>query len=286
MNSLFDNPQAKKNIERLYQCKLDELPISYEFLKIETSFGDTNIIMTGPEDKPPLVLLHGFNGCAPIVIEALIELVNDFRIYAIDIIGQPNLSTETRPSMEDNSYGQWMYEILSRLNIRDVYLVGISFGGFISWKTLVFEEKRISKAFLIVPAGIVNSSPLTVLWHIFLPMRLYKWRKKMKYVHQFLRALFTERNEFSAAFLSKVFLHFESDSTSTPIITEQEAQIITTPIHIIAAEKDLLFPGKKVIKRAQQIFLSLESSLLLENTRHIPGLQANKEIVEVIRRNL
>ena len=108
----------------------------------------------------------------------------------------------------------------------------------------------------------------------------------MKYVHQFLRALFTERNEFSAAFLSKVFLHFESDSTSTPIITEQEAQIITTPIHIIAAEKDLLFPGKKVIKRAQQIFLSLESSLLLENTRHIPGLQANKEIVEVIRRNL
>ena len=286
MKSFFNNTQTKKDIKRLYQYKLDEFPIRYELLKIETSFGDTNIIMTGPEDKPPLVLLHGFNGCAPIAMEALIELVNDFRIYAIDIIGNPNLSTETRPSMEDNSYGQWMYEILSRLNIRDAYLVGISFGGFISWKTLVFDEKRISKAFLIVPAGIVNSKPLQAFWHVFLPIKLYRWRKKMKYVHQFHKALFTERDEFAIAFLSKVLLHFEMDFTPIPLIKEQEAQTITTPVHIIAAEKDILFPGKKMIKRAQQIFPSLESSLLLENTRHIPGLQANKEIVEVIRKNL
>lgn len=282
MNSFFDNQQAKKDIEFLYNNKLDELPIDYEFLKVETSFGDTNIILTGKKSKPPLVLLHGSNGCAPIAIEALIGLVKDFRIYAIDIVGQPNLSAEIRPEMKDDSYGQWMYEILSRLNLYNTILVGISFGGFISWKTLVFDERRISKAFLIVPAGIVNGNPLMAIWKVFLPMKLYKWRKKTKYVHQFLKELFTEQDEFAIAFLSKVFLDFKMDFSPIPLIKKEEAKKITTPIYIIGADNDLLFPGKKMLKHAEKIFPSLRESILLKNSKHVPRQIDNQQISKLI----
>lgn len=283
MKSFFNNQQAEKEVELLYYNKLDELGIGYEFQKIETSFEDTNIIMTGEEGKPPLVLLHGSNGCAPIAIEALVGLVKNFRIYAIDIVGQPNLSAATRPSMQNDDYGKWMFEILSRLNIWDAILVGISFGGFISWKTLVFDARRISRAFLIVPAGIVNGNPLKAFWKIFLPMKLYKWWKNKKYVHQFLNELFTENDEFAFSYLSKVFLHFEMDFSPIPLIKYKEAKKITTPIYVVAADDDLLFPGRKMLKRIKKIIPSLDGGLLLENSKHVPNQDGNDQIIEFIK---
>ena len=282
MKSFFSSPSAKNTIIEMYYNKLDELPINYEFQKIETSYGDTNIILTGEKNNPPLVLIHGSNGCAPIAIEAMLDLEKNFRVYAIDVIAQPNLSEGIRPNMKDHSYGKWMFEILTRLNIQDAIMVGISFGGFITWKTLVFDSRRISKAFLIVPAGIVNGNPLKAMWNVFLPMKLYQWRKNKKYVHQFLNKLFTEPDEFAQHYLAKVFLDFEMDFSPIPSIKKEEAKKITTPIYIIGADNDLLFPGKKMLKHAEEIFPSLHESILLENSKHVPRQIDNHQISKLI----
>jgi len=283
MNSFFKNLHAKKKIESLYQNKLDELPIRYELINVETSFGNANIILTGETNKQPLVLLHGTASCAPNAIEAMIGLTNHFRIYAIDIVGQPNLSSEIRPPMQDNSYGQWMFEILTRLNLWDTILVGFSFGGFVSWKTLVFDDRRISEAFLIVPAGIINASHLQVLAKIVLPAKLYKWQKKGKHLQQVLQQLLTEIDEFSVAFLSEIFMHFDIDYTPPPLITVDQAKQIKIPINIIAADHDTLFPGDRLLSRSQILFPSLAKTLLLTDSRHVPDKHGNLCISDFIK---
>lgn len=282
MSTFFNCSEAKEIVENLYYQKLDELNLSYESITVETSFGDTHVILAGEKDNPPLVLLHGANGCAPIALEAMKGLEQTFRIYAIDVIGQPNLSTGTRPPMKDHSYGQWMYELLSRFSIRDAVLVGISLGGFISWKALVYDEKRIAQAYLVVPAGIVNGNALTALRKVFLPIKLYQWRKKQSYVRDFLQELFTEEDDFAREFLSQVLLHFDQDFSPIPIISQQEAQQITTPLHIIGADRDILFPGEKMLGRAHQLFPSLKSTILLEDSRHVPSAADNTQIVTLI----
>lgn len=284
MLSFFSSLKGKRDILALYDNKLDELPIAYELLKVETSFGDTNIIHVGQKNNPPLVLLHGANACAPIAIEALIGLADRFSIYAIDVIGQPNLSEEIRPDMQDNSYGKWMYEIMTRLNLWNAVLVGISFGGFLTWKALAFDEKRISKAFFITPAGLVTGNFLKLQWKVLLPMRLFKWRKKRKYVCKFLDALFTKQDEFSKQFLAQVILHYEIDSSPIPLITKEEAQNIKTPIYVIAAENDVLFPGKKMLKRAKELFPTLQEVLLLKNSKHVPCPSGNEQIIKLIKK--
>jgi pimeloyl-ACP methyl ester carboxylesterase len=285
MSTFFDSLEAKKIVEDLYYQKLDELNLFYESIKVETSFGDTHVILTGEKDNPPLVLLHGSNGCAPIALEALKGLEKTFRIYAIDVIGQPNLSAGIRPSMKDRSYGQWMYELLSRFSIRDAVLVGISLGGFISWKALVYDEKRIAQAYLIVPAGIVNGNALTALRKVFLPIKLYQWRRKQSYVRDFLRELFTEEDDFAREFLSQVLLHFDQDFSPIPLISQQEAQQIKTPLHIVGADRDILFPGEKMIRRAHRLFPSLKNTILLEDSRHVPSAADNTHIVNLINQH-
>jgi pimeloyl-ACP methyl ester carboxylesterase len=279
----FNTPQAKNEVKKLCQDKLDELPLPYEYLILETSFGNTNIILTGKANKPPLMLIYGLNGCLPFILESMIGLLDDFRVYAIDVMDQPDMSKEPGLSVQDNSYGQWMFEILAWLNIRDAVLVGISFGGFIGMKTLVLDERFISKVFLIVPAGIVNGCALKTLWKAGLPMKLYKWLKGHKHIPQFPEELLTKNNEFALASLSKVLLNYEMKFTPFPLIKREEAQKIKKPVHIIAAERDILFSGVKLLKRAKTIFPSLGEVLLLRDSKHISDLAGNKRIVEFIK---
>ncbi|QGY42203.1 hypothetical protein GM418_00590 [Maribellus comscasis] len=51
MSTFFNHPEVKEKIKKLYRQKLDELPIRDEFMQIETSYGDTNIVITGPKGE-------------------------------------------------------------------------------------------------------------------------------------------------------------------------------------------------------------------------------------------
>ncbi|MCB0501838.1 MAG: alpha/beta hydrolase [Bacteroidetes bacterium] len=282
MKSLFKSIDGKKSILELYDQKLDSLHTPYEYLTVETSFGTTNIIACGDEKHPPILLFHGANGCAPIALETYPKLYQKFRVYAVDVLAQPNKSAETRLSMKDTSYGQWVHELITKLDLESVTMAGFSFGGLVILKALEYDESKIAEVFLSAPAYIVNGNPFKALFKVFLPMKRYMTTKNPKFVEQFLAELFTDRDEFAIQFLSKVFLEFEMDFTPVPVIDSKKANRITTPINIFAAQHDILFPGKKMLKRAQKIFPSLRSGQLLMDSKHVQSKTQNRMIEEII----
>ena len=282
MNSLFKSEQGKEEILQLYDAKLESLNIEYEYLTVQTSFGMTNIIVTGDPANPPILIVHGSNGCAPIALETYANLHKTYRVFAVDVLAQPNKSAETRPSMKDDSYGKWMNEIIADLKIESVTMAGFSFGGLIIFKTLEYDESNIKEVYLSAPAYIVNGNPLKAIFKVFIPMKRYMKTKKIKYVEKFLSHLFTDRDEFAIEFLSKVFLEFEMDFTPVPVIDAKKAGEITTPITLFAAQNDILFPGNKMIKRAEKIFPSLRKSMLLEHSKHVQNKEQNEMIEQEI----
>jgi len=282
MESFFKSEKGKKEILSLYDQKLDELNIKFEYIKIDTSFGETNIIATGTSSNPPILIIHGSNGCAPVALETYPNLSKSFRVYAIDVLAQPNKSAETRLNMKDDSYGIWVSEIINSLKIKNVIMPGFSFGGLVILKTLEYDESKIKEVFLSAPAYIVNGNPIKALFKIFIPMKRFIKTEKPKYVEKFLVEVFTERDDFAVKYLSKVFLHFKMDFTPVPVIDSRKAKSIKTPITIFAAKNDILFPGKIMIKRASQIFPSLKNYLLLENSKHVQSKSDNLIIGNLI----
>lgn len=280
--SLYNTPQSKEQIYNLYDQKLDSLHISYNSLTVPTSFGNTNIITCGDEKNPPIILLHGSNACAPIALETYQKLIPHFKVYAIDILAQPNKSDETRLSMKDDSYGKWMREIIQQLQIDDITLAGFSFGGLVILKTLEYNENKISKVYLSAPAYIVNGNPFKALFKVFIPMKKYMKTKKEVYLEKFLQEIFSDKDPFAHQFLSKVLPNFNMDFTSVPTISKQDANHIKTPITLFAAEQDLMFPGKKMIQRAEKIFPSLKSYQLLKKSKHVFNKQNNNLVCDVI----
>lgn len=274
-----------ETIKKLYYQRLDSLSISYELITIETSFGDTNIITTGHKKDPPMVLLHGINSNAPLALSSLKVLLPKFAIYAIDIVGHPNLSERSFPNMQDNSFGQWIYEILGRLNIWNATLVGFSFGGFVAWKTLLFDSKRFTKAFLIMPAGIVRGRLFHIILRLCMSIKIYQWSNQIIFLKYFLSVLYTKPTLYLQELLPNVFANYKITFGKTPLIRAAQAQKINTPINIVAARRDVLFPGIRLLKRAQSIFPSLDEVLLLENSRHVSGCLENEQIAQFIENN-
>ncbi|WP_028888752.1 alpha/beta fold hydrolase [Tenacibaculum ovolyticum] len=282
MASLYKSEFGKKEIINLYNQKLKELQITYKCKLIDTIFGETNIIIVGDATKPPLIIVHGSNGCAPISLETYPTLSKKFQIFAIDVLAQPNKSAETRLSMKDNSYGLWINELINKLELKNVTMAGFSFGGLIILKTLIQNENNIKEVFLSAPAFIVNGNPLVALFKVFIPMKRYIKTQKRKYLENFLNTLFTDKDEFALNYLSKVFLHFKMDFTPVPVIKQKEASLLKTPITIIAAKKDIMFPGIKMLKRAKSIFPSLKNTVLLENSKHVQNKNDNSKIEQLI----
>lgn len=278
----FKSKEGKEKIITLYNQKLKELNIEYSEKLVETKFGVTNVISTGNTNKPPLVLVHGTGGCAPQILDSFPNLVSKYCVYAVDVLAQPNKSAENRLDMKSLDYGKWLIEVIIKLRLKNVTLVGFSFGGFISLKSLEFNESPIRHVFLIAPVYIVNGNPLVGVFKMFLPLKKFIKTNNQKHIKKVMEALFSEYDDFALNFMSQTFQNCNMDFSPLPIISKDKAKNIKTPITIFAAEKDIMFPGKKMIKRAKKIFPSLEETILLEDSKHVPNAKNFEKTEELI----
>jgi len=278
----FKSKEGKEKILFLYNQKLNKLNIEYSEKLIETKFGVTNVIITGDTKNPPLVLIHGTGGCAPQILDSFPNLASKYCVYAIDVLAQPNKSAENRLDMKSLDYGKWLIEVIIKLRLKDVTLVGFSFGGFISLKALEFNETPIRRVFLIAPVYMVNGNPLVGLFKMFLPLKKFIRTNNQKHIKKVMNVLFSEYDDFALEFMSTTFQHCNMDFSPLPLLSKIDANRLKTPITIFACEKDIMFPGKKMIKRANRIFSSIEKVVLIEEAKHVPNSKDFKKIEDLI----
>jgi len=278
----FKSNEGKSKILSLYNRKLKELNIDYSEKLVDTKYGKTNVLCVGDTTLPPLVLIHGTGGCAPQILESFPHLALQYSVYAVDVLAQPNKSAENRLDMKSLDYGKWLLEVIIKLRLKEVTLVGFSFGGLISLKALEYNETPIKQVFLIAPVYIVNGNPILNLWKMFIPLKKFIKTNNQAYIKKVMDVLFSEYDGFALVFMSTVFQNCNMDFSPLPIMSKNSGKNIKTPITIFAAEQDIMFPGKKMIKRAKQLFPSLEEAVLLEDSKHVPDAKDFKKIEELI----
>jgi hypothetical protein len=102
--SIYKTPEGEAEIRTLYEEALVELGLGYESLTVGTRLGDTHVIALGAEGAPPAVFLPGANALNPTCLKWFLPLAERHRLYAPDIVGQPGLSAQTRPSTKGDGH--------------------------------------------------------------------------------------------------------------------------------------------------------------------------------------
>lgn len=270
--SIYKNEAAKQSIMALYEAKLAACHVAYTDVYVDTFAGKTHILITGAENLPPLVLLHGINAGAPLALEAIKDLHTKYRIYAIDIVGQANKSAETRLDLYDNSIGRWLVAVLEALTLEKVPFISVSYGAFILQKLMAYQPERIEKAIFIVPSGLANGSAWENITKLMLPLIKFNITKKEADLIRFMDAFYTTKDAHSVAFQRAILLGLKMDYRKPPLLTAKAVANMKAPVYAMVADNDIFFPGNKALEKCREFFPNFQGAYILKNTKHIPDI--------------
>lgn len=274
MKPMYKHDAARAELLALYRAKLQSLGIAHTSAYVETSAGRTHVLIAGAADLPPVALIHGVTASAPIALEPIQALARRYRIFAIDCVGAPNPSAETRLSMHDDGYGRWLAQVFDGLGLQKPPCIAASYGAFVLQRLIAFAPDRIGSIAFVVPAGFANASLFATLSKVLLPlMRFYRTRKETDLV-RFMSAFFTRTDAFSIAWQKAALLGLNLDLRKPPVLTEKEAAGFTGPVYMLAADDDVFFPAAKGIARCRKLFRGFRESAVLEGSKHVPAPDA------------
>ena len=260
--------------QKLQACALPNCQSHY----IATKAGQTHVIETGDASKTVMILLHGINAGAPVALEAVKALYTKYRIFAVDSIGQATKSAETRLSVKDNSYGIWLGEVMSGLNVDKAAVVGISYGGFLLQKLIMAHPEKVSKAIFIVPGGVVNSDFAQSIRHLFFPLMRYMLTKNESHLKKFIGAFYTQIDGYAIAFQRETLLGLKMDYTRPPLLDPKLVESFKKPVYAMVVDNDIFFPGEACLKKLRAAFAGFKAHYILENSKHIPAPYQYEEI--------
>jgi pimeloyl-ACP methyl ester carboxylesterase len=149
----FKTEAAKARYVAAYDAVLAKWPVAYEEITVPTRLGVTHVIVSGPADAPPLVLLHAAMATATVWRPNVEGLSGHFRVYAVDIIGQGGRTVASRKIESRRDYADWLNDLFDGLGIGRASIVGNSYGGFIALNHAAMAPERIERVVLISPAG-------------------------------------------------------------------------------------------------------------------------------------
>ena len=230
----------------------------FEDIYVQTRYGQTHVVNIGNKNSIPLVFLHGGNSLTPDMLKSDFPLLEKFNVFAIDTIGHPGKSDETRLSSDDLSYGFWLLDIIDELQFEKIRIYAGSFGAGIAIRLATVAPERIEKMALIIPAGISNGSFKDKL-QLFIPYYKYKLRPTNQNLIRLCSTLTTRFDEERMEMLHAVFTHLKVNPKMPRPAKNGELDGLRAPTLIMAGTKDILFPASRVIPRAKEIFPNLAS---------------------------
>lgn len=149
---VFKSPQAEAAYMAAYDRTLANWPVPYETTYVPTEYGDTFMIVSGPKDGEPLILIHGMGSNAADWKVNFATLARTYRVYALDIIGYANKSKPFKVFSDRAEFAEWITNILDALKIEKTHMLGYSLGGFLTVSYALEKPERLKKIVLLAPA--------------------------------------------------------------------------------------------------------------------------------------
>ncbi len=270
MKSMFRSASSKAVMLEWYERFHCRLQVPTERLTVTTRCGDTHVLVGGRSDGPAVVLLHGAMASSAHVMVEAAPMLDLFRVYAVDIVGQSPMSADYRPSVTGSEYGDWLIDVMDALELPSAHLIGVSWGGYVSLKLATLSPQRIERLVLMVPAGVIKTPPWSGFVRMGLPFLLFRLNPSEHRLQAFLRNLLTTTDDDWAAYLRDALQSFSLDMRVPPLIRPDELSDLTAPTLVIAAAGDASFPGAKLLVQARKLIPSLVDQHLLEDSNHCP----------------
>jgi pimeloyl-ACP methyl ester carboxylesterase len=266
----FRSPASRAAVLHAYQTVLDSWPVPYEEIDIPTTFGNTHVIASGPPDASPLILAHPYFATSMVWQPNVAAWSRSHRVYAVDVIGEPNRSTPLHPIASRLEFVRWWMEVFDRLHIERADMVGNSNGGFLTLNQALYTPERIRKAVLIGPAA-----TFVQMWpfyrNFFLPVMLRIRPLIQRAMRWWKQGLPSANPDWEQLFLACLLDGSSQNRVFPAVFSDAELQQIRTPILLLVGDREVVYRPQAALERADRL-LPNGCAELIPSANHISGM--------------
>lgn len=225
----------------------------------------------GKENGKPLFIFQGGNCINPVTLSWFKGLLGEYKVYAPDTIGHPGYSDETRISASDESFAQWIADLMDHYGIEKCAFIGPSYGGGIILRLASFMPERIHCAVLVAPAGIGLGSKLKMIKEILVPMVVYRINGSAQSLRKIADVMSSNSmKQLDESIIGNIFKHTTLEQDMPKLTTAEELRDYSAPTLVITGTEDVFFPGNKISQKLQGI-LGAELELKKYQMGHFPA---------------
>jgi len=266
----FKTPEGEAAYLVAYEAAISLWPVPYEEMEIATRFGTTHVVASGPKEAPPLVLLHGYFVTLNMWSPNVAEFSKDHRVYAIDVMGQPGRSIPDpdEPIREPADFVAWLSETLDRLNLDRIFLVGMSYGGWVALNLAVSTPERVRKLVLLSPAACFQ--PLVKQFALRgMLMGLFPTRLTTNSLMGWMGFKNSPGDTLTRCLLDLFYLgvkHFrlspETMRLMPGVFSDDELRALQVPVLLLIGEDEVIYDAADGLSRARRLIPNFEGDLV------------------------
>jgi pimeloyl-ACP methyl ester carboxylesterase len=281
---VFRSDKAAEQVAAQYRQVLDQWPVPKSELHVPTRQGSTFVVACGPEDAPPVVLLHGSQANSAAWIADVTLWSSKFRLFAVDMIGEAGLSARVRPDLAADAHALWLDDVFNGLGTKTAGVVGTSLGGWLALDYASRSPSAVRALALICPAGIGRQK--NFLLEVAPLLLLGPWGKRKireKVFGPTPKELPTEVRPM-ADLMEAVGRAIKPRVVKIPQLTDGQLRQLHMPLLTIIGGRDVLLDSRDTRARLEQAVPHAEICFV-ENGYHFLPNQSSR-VMEFLERTL
>ncbi|MDF2477403.1 MAG: hypothetical protein K0S24_2886 [Sphingobacterium sp.] len=266
--SIFKSPEGKNKIIRAYDDAIKNTPLHLKTGILKTTYGDTHFLESGSQHQEIVILLHGASSNATSWLSDIAEYSKQYKVIAVDIIGEAGKSAETRPSYETKDFAEWLKEVFDKLNISKAKIIGLSQGGWLALRFAISFPELVDRLILLAPAGVVPTKTTFIIKAL-----LYSLFGRTGRIRINKLVLGSQRVDSKiVAFLDLIQTNFNARIEKEYIFSDDELSRLTVPVLLIGGNKDVIRSTQEIAARLQNLVADFATIAIPEMGHVLVGL--------------
>ncbi|NIA68922.1 acetoin dehydrogenase dihydrolipoyllysine-residue acetyltransferase subunit [Pelagibius litoralis] len=238
----------------------------------------------GPEDGPPVVLVHGFGGDLNGWLFNQPVLAEDHSVYALDLPGHGRAEKNVA-GLDVAGLAALLADYMEAVGIGAAHLVGHSLGGAVTLKLAIDQPARVSRLTLLSPAGL--GEELNVAY-----VKGFAGAEGRKEIKSLLQQLFADPQLVSRDMINEVQKYKRLDGVTAALnaladavfpggrqglVMRDQLATLAMPVQAIWGRDDAIVPPAHGEGLPDNVTLHW-----LERTGHMPHMEAAGDVNRLI----
>ena len=291
--SAFKSPQGEARFMAAYEAGLQLWTTPYEQKDIPSRLGSTHLVACGPKDAPPLVLLHSAMANLTAWAYNIADLSRDYRVYALDVMGQPNKSIPDQIIGRREEFVEWLTAVLNALKIDRTHLAGVSHGGWLTLNYAIGAPERLNKIVLLSPAG--SFLPLVAQFYLRAMLLLLPpgrfWMSKfvgwMTYRENLREPNTRKLYDGLVEQMYLGFRYFKIQAGVSPgAYQDEELRGVKNPALLLIGQQEVIYDPAASVERARRLMPAVQAELIAEASHDMVFSRAktvNQRILDFLK---